>query len=159
MICRAAPADCGGKMQFPATIRASGKNTTGIPVPADVVEALGAGKRPKVTVTLNGYTYRSSIASMHGEFMISVSAEVREHAGVSAGDDVVVEVEVDTEPREVTLPPDVVEALNVDRQLAARFEGLSYSNKRRILLSIEGAKTPETRSRRITRAIDELRDK
>jgi hypothetical protein len=146
-------------MQFPATITASGKNTTGIPVPADIVEALGSGKRPKVKVTLNEYTYRSSIASMHGEYMISVSAEVRERAGVSAGDDVQVEIELDTEPREVTLPADVVEALNVDKALVARFDGLSYSNKRRILLSIEGAKTPETRSRRIDKAIEELRER
>ena len=145
-------------MQFPATIRASGTNTTGIPVPVDVVEALGSGKRPKVKVGLNGYTYRSSVASMHGEYMISVSAEVRERAGVAAGDDVVVEVELDTEPRDVTLPPDVVEALNADPRLAARFDELSYSNKRRILLSIEGAKTPETRTRRINKAIEDLRD-
>jgi len=146
-------------MRFPATITASGKNTTGIPVPADIVEALGSGKRPKVKVTLNEYTYRSSIASMHGEYMISVSAEVRERAGVSAGDDVLVDLELDTEPREVSLPPDVVEALSVDKELVARFDGLSYSNKRRILLSIEGAKTPETRSRRIAKAIGELRER
>lgn len=144
-------------MKFPATILATGKNTTGIPVSEEVVTALGSGKRPAVSVTINGYTYRSSVASMNGEYMISVSAEVREKAGVSAGDSLEVELELDTQPREVTMPADFIAELEPESDAGRFFEGLSYSNKRRILLSIEGAKTEETRRRRIDKSIDGLR--
>jgi antitoxin component of MazEF toxin-antitoxin module len=138
-------------------ILAGGKTATGIVVPDEVVEALNAGKRPKVKVTINGYTYRSSIASMGGSFMVCVSAENRAATGVSGGDEVDVDIEVDTEPREVAVPPDLAEAL--DREPAARsaFNALTYSNKQRHVLPIEGAKTPETRQRRIEKSIATLR--
>ncbi|GAA3836548.1 hypothetical protein GCM10022226_68140 [Sphaerisporangium flaviroseum] len=144
-------------MKFRATIRLGGKTATGIPVPADVVAALGSSKRPAVVVTLGGHTYRSTVAPMGGEFMLPVSAEVRTSAGVAAGDEVDVEVELDTEPREVTVPPDFAEVLDADADARRNFEGLSYSNKRRYVLSIEGAKTDETRQRRITKAVRELK--
>jgi Bacteriocin-protection, YdeI or OmpD-Associated/Domain of unknown function (DUF1905) len=144
-------------MKFRATIRLGGKTATGIPVPADVVAALGSSKRPAVVVTLGGHTYRSTVAPMSGEFMLPVSAEVRTNAGVAAGDEVDVEVELDTEPREVTVPPDFTEALDADADARRNFDGLSYSNKRRYVLSIEGAKTDETRQRRITKAVSELK--
>jgi hypothetical protein len=89
-------------MRFRATIRPSGKTATDIPVPDEVVESLGSGKRPSVRVTINGYTYRATVGSIRGEFMLSVSAEVRERSGVAAGDEVDVDVELDTEPREVS---------------------------------------------------------
>lgn len=146
----------------PITFRASihadeGKTTTGIQVPEQIIEALGAGKRPPVRVTFNGYTYRSSIAPLGGVYMISVSAEVRKNAGVSAGDEVDVTLELDTQPREVEVPPDLSEALNKDSGAKQAFEGLSYSNKRRIVLPIEDAKTPETRQRRVEKAVENLR--
>lgn len=144
-------------MQFRATILQSGKTATGIEVPANVVEALNAGKHPKVRVTINGYSYPSSIASMGGVFMISVSAEVRANAGVKAGDTLDVEVVLDTAPREVVLPTDFADLLRQDSDALKFFEGLSYSNKRRIVLPIEDAKTPETRQRRIEKAISNLR--
>src|SRR5271165_3743071 len=128
-------------MQFHSVIRLNGKTATGIPVPADVVTSLGSGKRPKVRVTLNNYTYRSSIAPMSGEFLIPVSDDVRKHAGVAAGDKVEVTIEIDTETREVTVPPDFAEALDRNADAKRFFDNLSYSNKSRFVLSIEQAKT------------------
>lgn len=143
-------------MRFRATIELGGKTATGIQVPAEVVERLGAGKRPHVAVTINGYTYRSTIAPMGGVYMLPVSAEVREAAGVAAGDEVDVAVELDTAPREVEVPADLAAALAGNAEAKRFFEGLSYSNKRRIVLSIEGAKTAETRERRIAKAVSDL---
>lgn len=144
-------------MRFRTTIELGGKTATGMAVPAHVVEALGKGKRPPVRVTLAGYTYRSTIAPMGGRFFIPVSAEVRSSANVAAGDEVDVDVELDTEPREVTVPPDLQEALQSHPEARARFDALSYSNQRRHVLSIEGAKTPETRRRRIDKTLADLR--
>jgi hypothetical protein len=127
-------------------------------VPDEVVAALGPSKRPPVRVTINDYTYRSTVASMGGQFMLSVSAEVRERAGVAAGDEVEVEIELDSAPREVSVPPDVAAALDGDANARQFFDGLSYSRKLRIVLSVEGAKTAETRKRRITQAVAELRE-
>lgn len=145
-------------MRFHSIIQLGGKTATGIPVPADVVVSLGPSKRPKVHVTINGYTYRSSIASMGGEFMLPVSEEVRKNAGVAAGDAVDVDIELDTEPREVTVPPDFRDALDRDADTGRFFDGLSYSNKLRFVLSIEEAKTAETRQRRIAKAVSILRE-
>src|SRR5258706_10563249 len=105
-------------MKIRAVIELGGKTATGFEVPAEVVEALGAGKRPPVRVTINGYTYRNTVAVMGGVFMVGVSAENREKAGVAGGDDVDVDIELDTQPRELTLPPDFRAAL--DRQPDAR---------------------------------------
>ncbi|MGZ3679581.1 MAG: YdeI/OmpD-associated family protein [Ktedonobacterales bacterium] len=145
-------------MRFRATIQLSGKTATGIRVPEEVVTGLGSGKRPAVRVTINGYTYPSTVAPMGGEYMLPVSAEVRESAGVAAGDEVEVDVELDAAPREVSVPPDFAEALEGDADAKRFFEGLSYSNRRRFVLSIEDAKTPETRQRRIAKAISTLHE-
>lgn len=145
-------------MRFHSTIHSSGKTATGLPIPTEVVESLGAGKKPAVRVTINGYTYRSTVATVDGRFMVGVSAEVRERAGVAAGDEVDVDIELDTEPREVTVPPDLAEALDGDADARRFFEGLSYSNKRRVVMPIEEAKTPETRQRRIDKAVSMLRE-
>lgn len=133
-----------------------GGNTAGIPVPDEVVEALGAGKRPKVVVTVGAHTYRSSIMPYRGKYMISLSAANRQLAGVEAGQEVQVEVELDTAPREVNLPPDLAAALAADEVAKAAYEKLSYSNQSRIALSVLGAKTEATRQRRIEKAIAEL---
>jgi hypothetical protein len=145
-----------GEMRFRATIQQSGKTATGISVPEEVVAALGAGKRPAVRATINGYTYRSTVAPLGGAFMLPVSAEVRQAAGVAAGDEVDVELELDTAPREVVVPPDFAAALDRAPEARRRFEGLSYSNKRRYVLPIEEARSAETRQRRIARAVAEL---
>ncbi|MBD7980725.1 YdeI/OmpD-associated family protein [Oerskovia merdavium] len=141
-------------MRFRTTILQSGKTATGLPVPDDVVTALGAGKRVPVRVTLGGHTYRSSVAPHQGRFMIALSAENREAAGVSGGDEVDVEIEVDDAPREVTVPDDLAAALTAEARAA--FDGLSFSRRRALVEPIEAAKTPETRQRRIDKAVAEL---
>ena len=145
-------------MKFRATIELGGKTATGIRVPEEIVAALGPGKRPAVRVTINGYTYRSTVASVRGQFMLGVSAEVREKTGVAAGDEVDVDIELDTEPREVTVPPDLAEALDRDADARRLFDELSYSKKQRIALPVEQARTAETRQRRIDKAISMLRE-
>lgn len=87
-------------MKFRSAVRLGGKTATGIPVPDEVVEGLGKGTRPPVRATINGHIYRSTVASVGGQFMLPISAENRDSAGVAAGD----EVEVDTEPREIMAP-------------------------------------------------------
>ena len=143
---------------FHGTLQSNGKTATGILVPDDVVAALGSSKRPAVHVTIAGYTYRSSVASMRGVFMLPVSADVRANAGVAAGDELDVTLELDTEPRVVSVPPDFADALDHDAQARRFFDGLSYSNKQRYVLAIEGAKSDETRQRRIARSVEALRE-
>jgi hypothetical protein len=145
-------------MRFRATVERSGKTATGLEVPSTVVERLGAGKRPAVRVTINGFTYRSTIASMGGRFMVGISAEHRAGAKVAGGDVVDVDIELDTAPRAVDVPRDLAAALEKDGAAKATFDGLSYSNKRWHVLSIEGAKTEETRTRRIERSVAALRE-
>ena len=143
-------------MRFRTIIQRDGKTATGIQVPAEVVASLGSSMRPAVLVTINGYTYRNTIAVMGGIFMVGVSAEHRKSAGVAGGDEVDVEIELDTQSREVTVPADFAAALDADAEAKQAFNRLSYSNKSRHVLSIEGAKTAETRERRIAKAISEL---
>jgi hypothetical protein len=145
-------------MEFRGTVELGGKTATGIEVPASVVEELDAGKRPKVVATVGRHTYRSSVAPMGGRFMLPVSAEVREAAGVAAGDVVKVRLEVDSAPRAVEVPADLTAALKRDAKARRFFEGLSYSQQRWYTSSIEGAKKPETRQRRVDKAIEMLRD-
>ena len=144
-------------MRFRTTVELGGKTATGLPVPAEVVEALGAGKRPAVRVTVGAHTYRSSIASRGGVYLLPLSAENRAGAGVAAGDEVDVTVELDTEPREVAVPEDLATALAGDDAAATAFEALPYSHRLRHVLAIEDAKAPETRRRRIDKALEMLR--
>jgi Bacteriocin-protection, YdeI or OmpD-Associated/Domain of unknown function (DUF1905) len=145
-------------MRFRATIQLEGRTATGFAVPAEVVVALGRGKRPPVTVTIAGHTYRSTVAAYGDVFMLPLAAEHREAAGVAAGDEVEVEVVLDEAPREVTVPDDLEAALAGEPEARAFFEGLSYSNRRWFVLSVEGAKSPETRRRRIDKALEMLRE-
>jgi hypothetical protein len=144
--------------RFRTTILQSGKTAMGFEVPQEAVDALGAGKRPPVTVTINGYSYRSSIAVLQGRYMIGVSAENRGPAGVTAGNEVEVRLELDTAPREVTMPPDLAAALDAEPAARRTFDALSYSNKSWHTIQVEGAKTPETRARRIEKSIAALRE-
>jgi hypothetical protein len=123
-----------------------------------VVDALGAGRRPAVKVTINGYSYRSSVAVMGGGYMIGLSAENRAGAGAKGGDEVNVDVELDTAPREVTVPADFAAALDATPTARQTFDGLSYSNKSWHVLQIEAAKADETRQRRIAKSIEALRE-
>ena len=145
-------------MRFRATIGLAGKTATGIRVPAEVVESLGAGKKPPVRVTIAGHTYRSSIATMSGVFMVGVTNEFRRESGVAAGDTVDVDIELDTEPREVAVPPDLAAALDADPEARAYFDGLSYSNKRRVAEPIAAIKGADTRARRIEKTVAGLHE-
>lgn len=144
-------------MRFRTTIQQSGKTATGIQVPEEVVDALGSGKRPAVKVTINGYTYRSTVAVMGGVYMVGVSAENREAAGVAGGDEMDVDIELDTAPREVRVPGDFAAALDAEPEARRTFDGLSYSNKSWHVLQVTGAKTDETRQRRIAKSVDLLK--
>jgi uncharacterized protein DUF1905/bacteriocin resistance YdeI/OmpD-like protein len=145
-------------VKFRTTILQSGKTATGIQVPDEVVEALGAGKRPPVRVTINGYTYRSSIAVMGSAYMVGVNADNRAAAGVNGGDQVEVDIELDSAPREVRMPADFAAALDAEPSARRTFDGLSYSNKSWHVLSIEGAKSEETRQRRMAKSVAALRE-
>jgi len=147
-----------GPMRFHTTLLQSGQTATGIRVPPEVVEALGAGRRPAVKVTINGYMYRSTIAVMGGDYMVGVSATNREGAGVKGGDEIDVDMELDTAPREVVVPPDLGAALAAEPAAQATFDRLSYSNKSWHVLSVEGAKSQETRERRIAKSVAALKD-
>jgi hypothetical protein len=145
-------------MNFQATLQLSGKTATGIEVPDHVLAALGGGKRPPVKVTLNGYTYRTTVGSMGGRSLIPVSADVRTAAGVAAGESLDVAIEPDAEPREVAIPDDLAQALLSDKPAGDFFGSLSYSHKRWYVLPIEGAKTPDARRRRVEKAVAMLRE-
>jgi hypothetical protein len=145
-------------MRFRTTLELGGKTATGFRVPATVVEALGKGKRPPVLVTINGYTYRNTVAVYGDTYMLGVAAEHREATGIQAGDEIDVDLELDTAPREVELPADFAAALDAAPDAKRFFETLSYSNKRRFTLSIDDAKSEETRKRRIEKSVNQLRE-
>lgn len=138
---------------FRATIIQSGKTACGIQVPEAVVEALGGSKRPAVVVTLDHYTYRSTVAPMGGEWWVGVNSDHRAASGLKAGDEVQVTLELDTAPRELEIPPELATALDADPVARAFFDGLSYSNKRVFTLSVEGTSNSETKARRVQKAI------
>jgi hypothetical protein len=146
-------------MKFRATVETAGKTTMGFKVPPEIVEALGAGKRPPVRVTINGYTYRSTVAPLGGVFMMGLSAENRAGAKVSGPGVIDVDMELDTAPREVTVPADFAKALAAEPAAKKTFDGLSFSNKSAHVSGIVGAKTDETRQRRIAKSIEALRER
>jgi hypothetical protein len=143
---------------FRAVIQQTGKTACGIEVPASAVEALGGSKRPAVTVTLDHYSYRSTVAPMGGGFWVGVNADHREASGLRAGDEVQVTLALDTAPRELEVPPELAAALEADPAAKAFFDGLSYSNRRVFTLSVEGTDNLETKARRVDKAIALMRE-
>lgn len=141
---------------FHTTILQTGKNTAGIQVPEEVIETLGAGKRPLVRVTINKYTYRSAVAVMGGKYMISFNAEHRKASGVHGGDEANVTLELDVEPRTVEMPKDLKDALIKAKALDA-FERSAPSMKKEYVRQVEEAKAQETRERRINKIAEKLR--
>ena len=137
-------------------LQAEGKNATGISVPADVIAALGKGKKPPVKVSLNGYSYRTTIAAYGDVFMLPVSQQHREAAGVKAGDDLEVVLELDLEPRTVDVPDDLAAALAQKPGAAATFGALSYTRRKEFVRQVEEAKTQETRTRRIAGIVSKV---
>jgi hypothetical protein len=146
-------------MRFRAKVLLAGKTATGVEVPAKVVEGLGSTKRPLVSVTINGYTYRSAIAPMGGVYMLGISDEVRKSAHVAAGDTIDVDVDLDTQPRDVEMPPELAKALAKDAKAKKYFESLSYSGQYRLVAPIANGKTAETRERNVAKAMQELKAK
>jgi hypothetical protein len=135
--------------------RGTTKNVTGMVVPERVVEALGAGKKPAVKVTLNGYTYRSTIALMGDRFTISLSAENRMAAGLEGDTRVEVRLDLDTEPRIAPVPSDLRAAL-VKAKVLQAFESAAPSRRREFVRQVEAAKAQVTRERRIAKIVTSL---
>ena len=142
-------------MRFETTMFLSGNNT-GIEVPPDVVEGLGAGRKPPVVVTVNGYEYRSTVAVMGGRYLIPFSSDKRAATGIQGGDPIVVELELDTAPRTVDVPDDFAAALDATPGAREAWDRLSPSHRKAHVTAIEGAKAAETRARRIAKAIEAL---
>jgi hypothetical protein len=145
-------------MRFRTKMLTAGKTALGFEIPPEVIEGLGAGKRPPVLVTINGYTYRNTVAVYGGVYMIGVSAENRAEAKVKGGDEADVDLELDTAPREVDVPPELQAALDADPAAKATFEKLSYSNKSWHALQVTTTNNPETRARRIEKNVAALRE-
>ncbi len=129
------------------------KNATGIPVPAEVVVALGQGKRPKVVVTVGGHSYRSTVAAYGDVYMLPLSQEHRAAAGVEGGQTVEITLELDTQPRTVDVPDDLVAALAGRPGRRAAFDALSYTARKEHVRQVETAKAAETRQRRIDKIV------
>ena len=142
-------------MEFRTTIELGGKTATGMQVPADVVEALNAGKRAPVVVTVGGYSYRTTVAPYGGAYYVPLAAEHREAAGVAAEQEVDVSIELDTAPREVTLPDDLAAAM--DDEARAAYDRLSFTHRKEWVRWVEEAKKPETRTTRIEKTVAGLK--
>lgn len=135
-------------------LQEEGMNATGISVPAEVVVSLGKGKKPPVKVTINGgFTYRSTIAAYGDVYMLPLSQERRAAAGIQAGDEIEVTLELDLEPRTVDVPDDLAAALAAQPGAREAFDALSYSKRKEFVRQVEDAKTAETRTRRIASVV------
>ena len=143
---------------YRTTILGEATGPTGIEVPAAALAALGTSKKPAVEVSLNGYTYRSTVATVDGRYMVGVSSQHRAASGLKAGDEVDVELVLDTAPRTVELPADFAAALDAEPAARATFDKLSNSNKGYHVSLVTGAKSEETRQRRIEKAVATLRE-
>jgi len=143
-------------MRFESRVELGGKTATGIAIPDEVVATLGESKRPAVTITLNGHTYRTTAVRMGGRFLVPLSAENREAAAVAAGDDVTVDIALDTAPREVELPTDLAAAM--DDAARTTYDGLSYTHRKEWVRWVEEAKKPETRAARVEKTVAGLRE-
>ena len=143
-------------MKFHTTLQRFGGNNTGIEVPEEVLTALGRGRRVKVVATVNGYTYRTSVAPAMGRILMPFSSEHRAATGLSGGEEIEVDIVPDDAPREVQVPADLATALDAAPEAAAFFAGLSYTNRRLYVLWIEDAKKPETRAARVAKSVEML---
>jgi hypothetical protein len=143
-------------MRFESVVELGGKTATGIPVPDEVIAALGGSKRPPVTVTLNGHRYWTTAVRMGGRFLVPLSAEHREAAGVTAGEEITVDIENDAAPREVDLPDDLAAAM--DDAARTAYDGLAFTHRKEWVRWVEEAKRPETRATRIEKTVAALRE-
>ena len=144
------------KATFKTILLQAGKTATGIKIPPEIIEKLGAGKKPPVKVTINGFTYRSTVAVMADAFMVGVNAENRIGAKVNGGDKIEVTIELDTEERVVEIPADFQKILNKHPEAKKKFATLSYSKQKELVVPITDAKTEETKQKRIEKALSIL---
>ncbi len=133
-------------------------NATGIRIPPEIVEGLSAGKVPRIVVRVNDYTYRGTVAVMGGEYMVGFNSDHRAASGIRGGDEIEVEIRLDTEPRTVEVPVDFAAALDAEPAARATFDRISNSNKSWHVSQVTGARTDETRQRRVAKSVDMLRD-
>ena len=143
--------------RFEAVIQVEGRTATYFEVPLDVRGLFGRA-RPPVRVTIGGHTYRGTIAAYGGRYLLPLNRANRAAAGVAAGDTVTVEIELDEQPRRVTVPADLQAALDGDAEAAAAFEKLSYTHCREYVEWITEAKRAATRTRRIAKTLEHLRE-
>src|SRR3954451_10883837 len=143
-------------MRFESTVELGGKTATGIPVPEEVIEELGSSKRPPVVVTVGGHSYRTTAVRMGGRFLVPLSAENREAAGLVAGDRITVDIEADTAPREVDVPDDLAAAM--DDAARTTYDGVAFTHRKEWVRWVEEAKKPETRTARIEKTVAALRE-
>jgi hypothetical protein len=146
-------------MRYRTVVESNGGTATGLAVPDDVVAALGSGKRPRVRVTIAGHTYRTTVAVMGGRSLVPLSAENRAAAAVNAGEDVDVDIELDSEPRSVDVPDDLAAAIAVDDAAQAHFDSLSFTHRKEWVRWVTEAKRAETRTNRIAKTVDAMRNK
>ena len=143
---------------YTTIVKRGGKNATGLQVPDEVVAALGTSRSPKVKATVNGYTWRGTVQVSDGVFMLSLSADHREAAGVHADEQVSVTIELDEEPRTVEIPSDLRAALAEKEGALEAFDALSYSRRKEFVRQVNEAKAQETRTRRIASIVAQLGD-
>jgi hypothetical protein len=137
-------------------LQRTGGATTGFQIPDAFVAELGGGGRPKVATTVNGFTFRSSIAKMGGSYWLGVSADRRAEGGLEGGRTYDLDIELDAAPRVIETPDDLRAALDAEPAARDAWQKLSYSHQRRHVEAINAAKAPETRARRIAKAVEKL---
>ncbi len=147
-----------GSIELTTTLVARGP-AAAVLLDDEQVAAVGEGaKRFPVRATVNGFTWRTSVARMRGEFLLGLNREVRESAGAEAGDEVEVAIELDSEPREVEMPEALARALADDALARARFDALAFTHRKEYARWIADAKREETRERRVRQALERLRE-
>ena len=146
-----------GSVRLTATIVPRGP-AAAVVLDDEDVAAVGEGaKRFPVVATVNGYTWRTTVTRMRGEFVLGLNRGVRQEAGVEAGDAVEVKLELDTAPREVEVPEALTSALAADSEARAAFDRLAYTHRKEYARWIDEAKRHETRQRRVAQALEMLR--
>lgn len=146
-----------GAIRFTARLEPRGPAAAVVLDDAQVAEVGEGARRFPVVATVNGYTWRTSVARMGGEFLVGLSREVREGAGVTAGDEVDVALELDTQPREVEVPPELAAALSADPAVAAAYDRLAFTHRKEYARWVAQARQPQTRERRAAQAVEMIR--
>jgi hypothetical protein len=146
-----------GVIRFRAQLQPRGPAAAVVLDDAQVAEVGEGARRFAVVATVNGYTWRTSVARMGGEFLVGLSREVRQGAGVQAGDEVDVIIELDSAPRDVEVPEALAAALAADPQANAAFEGMAFTHRKEYVRWVAEAKRDETRQRRVQQAVEMIR--